>query len=184
MKSRLLFERKGHRVANSIFFSRISLMRGMDAAGGGCFLMLNIFSNIIQRKRRAFFRKNYYKLDLVYVSWGHYNVHTQLLDVQERSCLGRDHRSKNTWKRLRQNDCFLPAENDSSLVKGPSWRLSAEVIYWKTAEKRLEVLQVGKNLLFTVLRTVCYQVKNTQYWWREGCVCWYLMWTLTIKERD
>ena len=70
-------------------------------------------------------------------------LHLRLLDVITMFI-----RTAVVWRlRLRQNDCFLPAENDSSLPKGPSWRLSAEVIYRTTTGKRLEVLQVGKNLL-------------------------------------
>ena len=127
-----------------------------------CFLMLNFFSNIIQRKRRVFSAKIITGWTLFTFTWCHYNVH------EERSCLGRDRRSNYTWKRLRENDCFLPVEFDSSFLKGPSWQLSAEVIYWKTTERRLEVLQVGKKLLFTVLRSVGQQDKNILFFFWGG----------------
>ena len=59
----------------------------------------------------------------------YYKVHKNLLGVQERSLLERDHHSKTTAKLLRQNNFFLPAENGSSVLKVSSLRLSTDAIY-------------------------------------------------------
>ena len=60
----------------------------------------------------------------------YYKVHTDLLHVQRAQPFGkRSAPLQNDGSALRRNKSFLPAENDSSFLKVPSWRLSADVIY-------------------------------------------------------